>query len=353
MEDAVCGFRLLKTQIKTKTFEVQALDASISQMARIIKDCIYKFITIPELCMHFIDTPEFQRLKRVKQLGLVHHVFPSAVHTRFEHSIGVMHLAGEVIDAISIIAPVPQRTKELVQLAGLYHDIGHFAFSHLFDIFLHENIKQDASDSIFELIHHEDRSTYFLKKVNERLGLLSEHELLFVGACIHGDYLEGYPPFLFEVVSDKKCGLDVDRQDYINRDAYHCGFPSFQSDYIIQNTILSPDGHLAYKVKCKRDVRDFFDARQRMFENVYFHHAVQKIDKMMLCAMKRLGDKIFAYGEMTDDQNIEVLLRNSDETKEIMEMIDTRHLTHACSFCDLFGAHNIISNSQFEHVTFQ
>ena len=92
----------------------------------IIKDCIYRFIQVPDLCKSFIDTVEFQRLRHIKQLGLVQFTYPSAAHSRFEHSLGVMHLAG-------VGADISQREKELLQLAGLLHDVGHMAFSHLFD----------------------------------------------------------------------------------------------------------------------------------------------------------------------------------------------------------------------------
>lgn len=318
-------------------------------MAKIIKDCIYGHITLPLLCEQFIDTPEFQRLRRVKQLGLAQYAFPSAVHTRFEHSIGVMHLTGKVIDQISKIYHVDQRTKELVQLAGLYHDIGHFAFSHLFDTFLESF---DIDQGIFSLKKHEDRSIYFLNRVNNRLQLLFPEEVTFVSACIQGEYLIGYPPFLFEIVSDKTCGLDVDRQDYINRDANRCGFPSFQSDYIIYNTVLTHDNHLAYRKKTTQDIKDFFLARKRMYVNVYYHHTVQKIDKIVLCMLKRLGEKVFQFGETTDDYNIENLLRMSEETKHMMEMIDCRDFSHSCDVCNV-KLHHSVSKAQFHKVIFQ
>lgn len=304
---------------------------------KLIKDCIYGHIVVPMLCLHFMNVPEFQRLRRVKQLGLVTYSYPSATHTRFEHSIGVMHLAGKMIDHLRNFCVIDDRTKELVQLSALYHDIGHFAFSHLFDEFLKKSDKE-MLHHVFTMEDHEDRSVYFLRKVNDRLGLLSEEEVLFVKGCIEGEVVPPYPGFLFDIVSNGVSGIDVDRLDYVNRDANRCGFPSFQSDYIIYNTVPTSDlAHLGFQQKARSDIKDFFDTRLRMYDNVYFHHTSKKVEKMYYCMMKRLGDGLFVYGEETEDFNVETMMRASPLTIEIISELDSRVLTHDCELCHDFN----------------
>lgn len=304
----------------------------VSKPYKMIKDCIYGHIRIPELCRQFMDVPEFQRLRRVRQLGMAHYAYPSAVHTRFEHSLGVMHMAGKMVDQLSEYVQISERTKELIQLAAMYHDIGHFAYSHLFDAFLSKN-KSESHPGIFKLHDHEDRSVYFLRKVSQRLWLLSQEEEDFVANAIEGHVPEGQPSYLYQIVCNAECGLDQDKADYLRRDAFHTGFPGFQSDYIISCALIDKDNHLAFKEKARGDIRDLFETRRRMFENVYQHHTSQKLDKMYFCMMKRLGAKLFTYDEKTDDYNIETLFRNSPETEEIITAIDNREIDHECEMC--------------------
>lgn len=287
-------------------------------MNKIIKDAIYGHIEIPKLCLQFIDTPEFQRLRKIKQLGPVHYVYPSAVHTRFEHSIGVMHLAGTAINQLRFHVPISERTKELIQLAGLYHDIGHFAFSHLFDTFL-KSTGTLNSHEIFNIPHHEERSIYFLKQVNQRLQLLTDEEVEFVSDAILGNEKE--PKYLYQIVNNKLLNIDVDRMDYLARDAYHTGLPNFQSYYIIRNMILK-DNNIMFALKAEEDIKDMFATRARMYKNVYRHHTVEKIDKIYLHIMRGLGDKLFKYGTDTNDYNIETLMKK--HYKDIIEGLECR-----------------------------
>ncbi len=116
----------------------------------------------PVLCQAFMDCAEFQRLRRVKQLGMVHFTYPSAVYTRFEHSIGVMYIAGNMVDQLRKYVDISQRTKDLIQLAGLSHDLGHFAYSHLFDKALARLVTEHKNvPDIFKMHDHEDRSVFF------------------------------------------------------------------------------------------------------------------------------------------------------------------------------------------------
>jgi len=277
-------------------------------MSSIIKDVIYRFVPIPELCQKFIDTPEFNRLRRIKQLGLASYVYPSAVHTRFEHCIGVMHMAGKFVDVLmssseppkdlggsadplddlsqdplscSYIPAISQREKELVQLAGLYHDVGHVAFSHLTDYILEEK-KVDKS-----LAHHENRSILILKQVNNRIKKLSKREVKMVSKMILGDTEGEEKPFLFEIVSNKAFGLDVDRLDYVQRDLYHVGMPCFQADYILE-CLRIKDGRLSVLRKAKYEIEMMFEARRRLLLLVCRHKTTMKAEKLIREAMERL-----------------------------------------------------------------
>jgi HD superfamily phosphohydrolase len=256
-----------------------------------------------------------------------------------------MHQAGRMIDQLRNYVSIDDRTNDLIQLGGLYHDIGHFSFSHLFDSFLELNQHLDNLDPIFKLPNHEDRSVYFLRKVNLRLKLLTQKEEQFVTNVIMGIVPEGEPPYLYSIIHNKFNGLDVDKQDYIKRDSVSVGLPGFQSDYILLNCLVDDEQHLAFRQKTYNDIKDLFDTRHRMFEKVYLHHTARKIDKIYYCMMKRLGSELFKYGENTDDYNIETLFRNHESTRELVIDIDRRRINHNCENCKEYSTDATVKKS--------
>jgi HD superfamily phosphohydrolase len=318
-----------------------------------LKDPIYGHIDIPPLCLAFMDVPEFQRLRRVRQLGLAYYVYPSVSHSRFEHSLGVMHLAGKMVDKLRDRVEITDRTKDLIQLAGLYHDIGHFAYSHLFDHFLESAKINDTIPEIFKYRNHEHRSIHFLHKVNARLKLLSQDEEDFVGYAILGHVPKDHISYLYQIVCNESSKIDVDRLDYLNRDAFWAGASSFHSDYILLCATVDKDSHLAFKDKARREIKYLFETRQRMYENIYNHPTTMKLDKIYFCMMSRLGPKLFSYGEKTDDYNIETLFRNSPETQDLMTSIDNRDLYHDCEICRDYSSTKFMkSGGSIDNVRF-
>jgi HD superfamily phosphohydrolase len=247
---------------------------------KIIKDCIYGFVEVSDLCLSFLDCPEFQRLRHIKQLGVAHYVYPSAVHTRFEHSIGVMHLAGEVIKSLRLKGvSISEREKDLVQLAALIHDIGHVAFSHLMDRILCDEKTGEP---------HEDRSIEALNTINKRLNLLSDTEVNSVSRMINGDISFDEKKFLYEIVSNSSCGMDVDRFDYLQRDSYHTGITGFQPGYLIMCMDVH-DNRLVFKKKSRPEIILACQTRSRLFKTIYRHPVVLKIENVIQEVILQLG----------------------------------------------------------------
>lgn len=340
---------------------------SLSQNRRIIKDCIYGHIEMPEICAAFMDVPEFQRLRRIKQLGSASRVYPSATHTRFEHCIGTMHLAGQFATHLNIDG----RPRELIQLAGLYHDVGHLPYSHLFDRVLgtiyarnklneirensndhnenkdrdkdkkHKSDKTSKPKIKLPPLHHEDRSLEIFTSVARRLNLLTSAEEQFVRACIVGSYNTIDPQkYMYQIVSSS---IDVDKLDYLRRDAYHCGMPIIQSDYIILCARIDQSGNIAFRENAKGDIINMFDTRQRMHELVYQHPVALKYDTMYACMILRAFDAgaITSFDTLCDYQ-LETILMNCDATSNIYTMIESRQLDHDMICGD--KAHRITKN---------
>lgn len=298
-------------------------------MVSYVQDPIYGLIEVSPICMKFIDTPEFQRLKRIKQLGMTPEVFPSGVHTRFEHSLGVMHLTGDMFSNLlgnsSKKFKKFKKFKPLIELAGLLHDIGHCAFSHLFE----EALKIKGVKFCHEL-----HSIYLIGKINERLNLLSEEELMIIEAMIIGKRIPNYPPFLFEIVANKDSGLDTDKMDYLKRDAFHIGKPQITIDYIIKHCRIDKTKHVSFYYKTEEDINAVFLTRRNMYAQVYFHKTVARIDKMMICALMQLPidhSNMDNYVDV-DDSFVWYHIRHVMK-HDVIRCLDGRELDHKCDMC--------------------
>ena len=315
----------------------------------ILKDCIYGYIKISDFIKKFIDVPQFQRLRYVKQLGVCHHVYPSAVHSRLEHCLGTMHLSGVVVDHINsleVTKKISSREKQLIQLAGLYHDIGHYAYSHFFDSLAESKLEDGQTLTCSP--HHESRSVSILQEVNDKLQELTQDELEFAKVCILGN---ANGDFRYQIVNNKQCGIDVDKMDYLYRDAYHTNFPNFQSEYII-NCIRIKDDTISFLPKAKGDLKQLFHTRKRMHQKVYQHGAAKKIEKIYWCMIKKLWPEIMKMDKPTDLE-VDYLIRHSDdqEIKNLLSLIDNRCLQHDCERCqDYVLEPYIVSSGKMDDI---
>lgn len=303
-----------------------------------ITDCIHHFIHVPPTCQKIIDTPEFQRLRRIKQLGLCYYIYPNANHTRFEHSLGVMHLAGKLFSILTKQYPKYKPFKILVQTAGLLHDIGHIAFSHLFDDILELKHEQENQTNI-QSSKHEDRSIVIFKQINQRLQLFTPHEEYLIECMIKGQYDPHYPRFMFQIVCNSENGVDVDKMDYLSRDAYHTGMPVSQSDYIIYNTILDKNFNITFPDKIQSEIKQLLETRKRMFHNIYYHKTVIKLETIFYCMLNDYRDDLMNIDTLKpetylyiDDVFVEFYIRYVREHPFIKD-IDERKFTHICDKC--------------------
>lgn len=242
----------------------------------------------PRMC-EIIDTPEYQRLHKLRQLGVTHHVYPSANHTRFEHSLGVSHLAKILVNSIIEKHPefgMTDRDVELFQIAGLIHDIGHGPFSHLYD---DEIIDQEKD------IKHEERGINIFKNMIEKYSLpYTQKEIDFIIELIEPSN-KNKNNWVYQVINNKYCSVDVDKIDYIQRDCYHVGFGINQKferlltmcdvkrfSYTSKSGEIKAEEVLAWPKKLQDEIISLFQTRYRLHKQVYTHHTVNAIEQIVI-----------------------------------------------------------------------
>ena len=167
--------------------------------------------------LQIINTPEFQRMKRIKQLAAVHHVFPCAAHTRFEHSIGVGFLAECFAKSLMDRQPALQINILALKLAGLCHDIGHGPLSHAYDRFL------AARDNELELTRHEERSTMLLRQIVSTYGIDLGPRAVDIACELIDPVRHDLPLYMYQIIANDVDGIDVDKLDYLCRDSQNTG----------------------------------------------------------------------------------------------------------------------------------
>ena len=237
-----------------------------------IYDIIHGNIQLCSIAEKIIDTVEFQRLRNIKQLGCCYLVFPSAIHTRFEHSIGVYHLAKRFINNLNKDNEYfTDREIICITIAGLIHDIGHGPYSHLFD----EIIDKDKN--------HEYRSGKLLERMNKKYDLgFSVDEINFIIDVINPKdvSINKSERYKYQIISNSN-GIDVDRFDYITRDIRMTGLNyGIEYNRIIDNSRII-DGNILFSNKVQTNIEDFFRIRFIMYREVYNHRTVRCLEYMM------------------------------------------------------------------------
>jgi len=315
-----------------------------------IRDPIYGFITFNEWEKEIIDHPIFQRLRNIRQLGLTSMVYPGAMHTRFEHSLGTMHLATKMYDAIiekednreilknkyNYNDTGLKRDRQLIRLAALLHDVGHPPFSHSADSDDSDGIMPLKNNKTGEPFTHEDYSAAIIKgplkdviekhKINETNYKIEAEE---VAALIKGDPTKLGERIFWKILISSQ--LDADRGDYLMRDSHHIGvkygiydLPRLLNTLTLGEDQETKDIHLGIDEDGWHVAESIVIARYQMFTQVYFHRTRRAYDYHLKEAIK----SIIEDGKLPPPTEIERFLELDDSI--ILNRIKENHEEYHC-----------------------
>ena len=256
---------------------------SSDQRFKLFSDPVHGFISVPKnVIMDLIQTPEVQRLRRIRQLGVGHLVFPGAEHSRFNHALGAMALMQDAITSLSEKGtPIAPEEQTAALAVALLHDVGHGAFSHTLE---HE---------LIEDFSHEDMSRVLLVALNERMDGALDTAL----AIFDDDYGR---PFFHQLVSSQ---LDMDRLDYLRRDSFYTGVA--EGEVGVQRLLKTmrvhppqggPDAEVMIEAKGIYAVENFLISRRLMYWQVYLHKTVLAGDELLRGALRRAQEHLDGSG---------------------------------------------------------
>jgi len=304
-----------------------------------IKDPLYGYIKITDVEKKIVDTVPIQRLRRIKQLSGAEYVYPAANHTRFEHSLGVMYLAGVLAQNLPI--ELNDETIEFIKLSALLHDVGHGPFSHVFDSILSKKLGKTHEDLAGWIIKNSE-----IAEILEAEGFSSkEVSDLAVGK------LNFKEPFFNQIISS---GVDVDKMDFISRDSYHTGAGYGYTDvFRLIYSMEVYEGNLAVGETALSTLETFLLARLESFKTIYFHKASRAAQIMLVKALEKAENEAYYLPFESvndylalDDYSVWFMLKKCEKSKDIIKNLENRKLLK-CAYERIFFTQEKMVTSVF------
>lgn len=363
------GFILYQKIIIYDTHSFFEIDVHMTKYYE-VRDPIYGFISFNDLERDVIKDASFQRLRRISQLGLTYMAYPSATHTRFEHSLGVMHLSTRMFDSLMKKDSVKQliyqnygqinpyefeKTRQMIRIAAILHDIGHAPFSHAAEEVMP---KKDSVDHY----SHEDYSVHIIQHVFESVLQKSKHNTFGITAAEVAALIEGNPVILDDRVLWKvliKSQLDADRGDYLLRDSHHVGvkYGIYDHHRFINCINLGKNPDKDFLDLCvQRDgwltAEALLIARYKMFSQVCFHKTRRAYDYHLCKAMEHVlphgilpkPDVIDDYLSYDDAELYHLFKKESDKNEDCNAILNRNHIRCAYECVNNFDDVEIIND---------
>lgn len=286
---------------------------------KILNDPVYGFINIPnDLIFDIIEHRYFQRLRRIKQLGLTDLVYPGALHTRFHHALGAMDLMRRAINALQDKeVEISDKERQASMLAILLHDVGHGPFSHTLEF------------SLFQGVHHEQVGLWMMDRLNQEFdGALDLTIQIFKN--------EYHRPFFHQLVSSQ---LDIDRLDYLKRDSFFTGVyeGAIGSERIIKMLNVASE-HLVVEEKGIYSIENFLSARRLMYWQVYLHKTAVSAEVMLIELIKRAKSLTQAGEQLMATPALNIFLEREITDKDFEEDPDILEIYALLDDADIWGS---------------
>jgi hypothetical protein len=305
-----------------------------------IKDPVHGYVYITEEERALIDSYPVQRLHRLRQLAGAEYVYPGANHTRFEHSIGVMHLACSVAENPNISQYIGEDEAEMVRIAGLLHDVGHGPFSHVFEQLLDKELNQTHEDITLWIVKSSE-----LKDTLKKMG----YRPVDVGKLAVGRLHRPGKAFLDQIISS---GVDVDKLDFIVRDTYHTGAEyGFIDIFRLIHTLDVLEGNLAVDLGALSALESLIIARIESFRSIYFHRVGRAAQIMLAMAMEKANDELGLTSFKTpeeylamDDYTVWMMLKNCKKSSGIIRDLERRKMLKCAYERTFYEKDAVVSN---------
>ena len=306
----------------------------------VIKDPVHGYVYITENEKEIIDTYPMQRLRRLRQLAGSEYVYPGANHTRFEHCVGVMYLAGKVTENPNLSRIISDEEADTIRLSGLLHDVGHGPFSHVFEQLLIRDLEKT----------HEDITSWIIaeSEINDKItqaGFNPDE----VSKLAVGKLHKPEKAFWDQIISS---GVDVDKQDFIVRDTYHTGAEyGFIDVFRLIHAIDVLGEDLAVELGALSALEAFMIARIESFKSIYFHRVGRAGQIMLAMAMEKANEELGLTAFKTpeeylamDDYTVWSALKKCEKSKPIIDDLERRRILKCAYERTFYEKDALVSN---------